>query len=132
MTMKDPNTKRRARLLTETELEMMNLLWRCGESSVRGLMDLLPPDRDLAYTSVSTMLRVLEQKGAVGSRKQGRGHIYFPLIAKPEYETRSLTHLVEKVFDGAPGALVRRLIEAGELSTAELREIQQLLGKRLN
>jgi predicted transcriptional regulator len=115
------------RLLTEVELELMTILWRLGEGTVNAVLEELPPERPLAYTSVSTILRILEKKGVVAARKQGRGHVYVPRIGKQEYETRSLRRLLSSVFDGAPAALVRCLVESERLSADELRAIRGLL-----
>lgn len=122
---------RAERLLTEAELELMGILWRTGEGSVNEVMAGLPEGRELAYTSVSTILRILEQKKVVGSRKEGRGHIYFPLLDKEKYEAASLHHLVSKVFEGEPSTLVRRLIETEDLSENDLKSIRSLLNERL-
>jgi predicted transcriptional regulator len=119
-----------SKLLTETELELMNILWKLGEGSVNDVLADLPKERDLAYTSVSTILRILEQKKIVSSRKEGRGHIYLPLIKKEAYETTSLQHLVNKVFDGEPSTLVKRLIESRDLDPEELDEIRKLLNEK--
>lgn len=128
-------TKKKApkqeKLLTEVELELMNILWKVAEGSVNDVLAHLRKGRELAYTSVSTILRILEQKGVVGSRKAGRGHVYFPLLAKEQYEAITLQHVVRKVFDGAPTSLVRRLVEAGDLSEEELKSIRALLNERL-
>lgn len=119
------------KLLTEVELELMGILWRLGEGSVNDVLSLLPEGRDLAYTSVSTVLRILEQKNIIGSRKEGRGHIYVPLLTKEKYEEASLHHLVTKVFEGTPSSLVRRLLETENLSEEELKSIRSLLNERL-
>src|SRR5580658_3846771 len=110
----------RPRLLTETELELMSILWKLKEGSVNDVLAALPSDRKLAYTSVSTILRILEQKSAIGSRKEGRGHVYRPLFQKAEYEAFSLKNIVSKVFDGQPSAAVRRLLDATDLTQDEL------------
>jgi predicted transcriptional regulator len=123
--------KTECKLLTETELELMSILWRLGQGSVNDVLAELPQERDLAYTSVSTILRILEQKKILGSRKEGRGHIYLPLVKKEEYEATSLHHLVNKVFDGEPSTLVKRLIESKDLNAEELKEIKKLLNQRL-
>lgn len=115
------------RLLTETELELMTLLWKRGEGSVNDVLAALPADRDLAYTSVSTILRILEQKGAVKTRKEGRGHVYIPVLKKSEYETEAVRHVVDKVFDGTPLELVKALIDRGGLSAKEIEEMRELL-----
>ena len=118
------------RLLTPTELEIMHVLWRLGESSVAGVQAALAPERPLAYTSVSTMLRILEQKGVVASRKEGRGHAYRPLVPREEYEAVSLRHLVGTVFDGTPVNLVQRLVQDGDLTPDELAAIRRLIATR--
>src|SRR5262249_57847426 len=117
------------RLLTQAELEIMSILWRLGEATVHQVLESLPSGRRLAYTSVSTVLRILEQKRAVGSRREGsgRGHVYFPRVEKTEYEARSLRDLLGRVFEGAPVALVRRLVETEKLSEAEVAAIRALL-----
>jgi predicted transcriptional regulator len=113
--------------LTEVELELMSILWRLGEGTVSDVIAGLPADRELAYTSVSTMLRILEGKGVLAARKEGRGHIYTPVLGKQEYEARIVTDVVRRVFDGAPTALVRQLIDNVDLSDDDVREIRKML-----
>jgi predicted transcriptional regulator len=118
------------RLLTRAELELMAILWSLEEASVAEVIERLPRSRDVAYTTVSTILRILEAKGFVVSRKEGRSHLYSPRVSKESYETKSLKQLVNKVFDGAPSALIRRLLDENALSRDEIREIQAMLNKR--
>jgi len=125
---KDTQAKR---LLTEVELELMGVLWRLREGSVNDVLAELPAERKLAYTSVSTMLRILEQKKVLASRKEGRGHVYVPLLQKHEYEATSVHHLVKKVFDGAPATLVRRLLEVDGMSDEDLKSIRGILDEKL-
>lgn len=113
--------------LTEVELELMTILWRLEEGSVNDILAELPKARKLAYTSVSTMMRILEQKKVISSRKEGRGHVYFPKLKKSDYEASSVKNLVSKVFEGAPVALVRQLLNTEKLSSEELQEIRKLL-----
>jgi len=117
------------KLLTETELELMTILWRIEEGSVAEVMENLQKGRDLAYTSVSTILRILEQKGILKARKEGRGHIYQPQIKKSEYEAKTVRHVVERVFDGTPVALVRQLLDAVELNENDLKELKDLVAR---
>jgi predicted transcriptional regulator len=117
--------------LTEVELELMNILWRLKEGSVNDVLAELPTDRKLAYTSVSTILRILEQKKVLGSRKEGRGHIYLPKLSKTDYEASALKNIVNKVFDGTPVAMVRQLLDTNDLTKNDLKEIQKLLNERL-
>lgn len=116
------------KLLTDVELELISILWKIGEGTVNDVISFLPPNRDLAYTSVSTILRILEQKKIIKARKEGRGHIYIPLLTKDEYEKKTIKHAVEKVFD-SPMALVKQLLDSTDLSEDELKEIKNLLSK---
>jgi len=117
------------KMLTDVELELMTILWKRGEGSVADVIEGLPKSRDLAYTSVSTILRILEQKGVVVTRKEGRGHIYIPNLKKSDYEAKAVQHVVQRVFDGTPLALVRQLLNAGELTENDLRELKDLINK---
>lgn len=117
------------RLLTDAELEVMRALWERGEGTVRDVLGDL--DRDLAYTTVSTTLRILEGKGFVTSRKEGRSHVYAPAESKPRYEARSVNHLLGSVFDGDRLALVRQLVESTPVDRDELAALHALLDQRL-
>ena len=123
--------KKKSELLTEVELEFMNELWALGEGTVRDVLDQLPPDRNLAYTSAATILRILEQKKFVTSRKEGKRHVYIPALAKDAYQTRSLKDLSIKLFDDAPASLVARLLNDDELTDEALGQIRALVDRRL-
>jgi predicted transcriptional regulator len=116
------------RALTEVELELMTILWRLGEGTVNDVIAGLPPARPLAYTSVSTVLRILEKKGFLASRKQGRGHVYVPRVTKATYESFSVRDLITRVFDGTPGELVRCLVEEA-LSPEDVKALRAALDR---
>ena len=118
------------KLLTEVELELMSIIWKRGEAAVNDVLESLPSGRHLAYTSVSTILRILEQKEVLKSRKEGRGHVYVPLLRKEDYEAKTVRHVVDKVFDGTPVSLVRQLLSMVALSESELSELRKLLEKK--
>jgi len=120
------------RLLTDAELELMRILWDRGEGTVRDVLAHLPPERDLAYTTVSTTLRILEGKGFVTARKEGRSHVYAPAEAKPRYEARSVRHMLGALFGGDRLALMRQLIDPDEVDRDELIELRSLLDARLD
>lgn len=105
----------------------MSILWRLGEGSVADVIGRLPDSRPLAYTSVSTMFRILEQKKVVTSRKEGRGHIYIPLLAKADYEARTVRHVVDRVFEGTPVALVKQLLNSVDVKAEEIEQLKALL-----
>ena len=116
-----------SKLLTKTELELMTILWRISEGTVAEVIEELPAGRDLAYTSVSTILRILEQKSIVETRKEGRSHTYKPTVSKNDYEAKMVKHVVERVFEGLPVALVRQLLGAVDLSENDLDELSSLI-----
>lgn len=113
------------KLLTEGELELMSVLWKRGEGTVNEVLEQLPDGR--AYTTVSTFLRILEQKGFLSARKEGRGHIYTPAVTKQSYESRTVRDVVDRVFEGAPVALARQLLQAENLSGQDLAELRRLI-----
>lgn len=124
---KTKNKETVGKLLTETELELMTILWRLGEGSVADVIAQLPKERNLAYTSVSTIMRILEQKEILKTRKEGRGHIYTPQLKKNNYEAKTVKHVVERVFNGTPVALVRQLLDSIKLDEKDLKELKNLI-----
>ncbi len=123
--------KKKRSLLTEVELEFMNELWAIKEGSVRDVLARLPEERNLAYTSGATILRILEEKGFVASRKDGKMLIYSPLLAKDTYQTRSLQNLSRTLFDDTPATLVARLVDDANLTENDLEAIRALVERRL-
>lgn len=120
----------KGKLLSDGELELMAILWKLKEATVADVMNQLPKDRKLAYTSVSTVLRILETKGVVSSRKEGRGHVYLPALKKADYESKAVKHVVERVFDGTPVALVRQLLDSVKLDAEEIEELKKLIAEK--
>ncbi|MBE1284478.1 MAG: BlaI/MecI/CopY family transcriptional regulator [Rhodobacteraceae bacterium] len=123
--------KKKSDLLTEVELEFMNELWALGEGTVRDVLARLPEERNLAYTSAATILRILEQKEFVTSRKEGKSHVYIPALARDTYQSRTLRDLSAKLFDGTPATLVARLLSDEELTEEALGQIRALVDRRL-
>jgi predicted transcriptional regulator len=124
--------RKKEKLLTEVELELMQAVWQQqGECTVKDIQNALPKERDLAYTSVATMLKILEQKGFLKSAKGERAIGYAPLLTRDEYEGTSLRHMADNVFQGNPGSMVMKLLNEAELSKEELQNIRTLLNERL-
>lgn len=117
--------KESSKILTETELKIMNVIWSMSEGSVHQILEAL--GEDYAYNTVSTIVRVLEQKGFVSSRKDGRTHIYASTIPKEEYEDVGLENMVDGLFGGTPLALMKRMIDSGKLSANDLAELKKLI-----
>ncbi len=117
-------------MLTDVELELMTILWRLGEGSVADVIKELPKERQLAYTSVSTILRILEQKSILKTRKEGRGHTYIPAVSKTDYEAKTVRHVIDRVFQGTPVALVRQLLDTVNLDAQALNELRSLIDEK--
>lgn len=116
--------------LTPVEHELMEILWKIGQGTVHDVMEHLPKARKLAYTSVSTMLRIMQQKKILTAEKMGRQHKYLPLLHKEKFATQSVNHMVNQVFSGSPVELVAYLMNQHKLSVQEIKEIQKLLNNK--
>ncbi len=115
---------------TDRELDVMAVLWELGSATVRQVQARLEPD--LAYTTVLTILRVLEAKGHVRHEPDGRAHRYLPTVAQEEAGASALRRLVSKVFRGSPEALLTQLVSDDSLSDEELLRLRRLLDERLD
>ncbi|MEZ4321905.1 MAG: BlaI/MecI/CopY family transcriptional regulator [Myxococcota bacterium] len=105
------------RLLTDAELELMSVLWAHGPCTAREAMAALPEGR--AYTTVSTILRILVDKGFASAEPQGRAHVYGALVSRTDYRVRKLRSVVDGLFDGSALDLVRQLVRSEDLSASE-------------
>jgi len=123
--------KNKERLLTEVELELMNIIWRLEKCIVRDVLTALPDERDITYTSVAKIMKILEDKGVLRSKKNEKTHLYFPILTREEYEKRTLKHVAEKLFEGSPSSMVMRLLDEAELSADELKRIHETLKDRM-
>lgn len=110
------------RLLTDAELELMTVLWTHGPSTAREALEALPEGR--AYTTVSTILRILVDKGFASAEPQGRAHVYGALVSRREYQVRKVRSVVDGLFDGSPLDLVRQLVRSEDLSSDELQKLR--------
>jgi predicted transcriptional regulator len=112
--------------LTQRELDVMSVLWERGEATVTEIRDRVDPD--LAYTSVSTIVRTLELKGYVAHRRgEGKTHVYFPVVDAETAGESVLGRVLDKVYGGSPIKLLAHLIERRRLSDKELARMRELL-----
>jgi predicted transcriptional regulator len=116
-------------LFTARELDVMNALWDRGPSTVAEVRKAL--EDELAYTTVLTILRILEDKGYVGHEPEGRAHRYRPLVERSEAGGSALRRLTNRLFSGSRELLLTRLVEDDELTEAELLRMRDLLERRL-
>jgi predicted transcriptional regulator len=114
---------------TDRELDVMAVLWDRGSATVAEMRERMPDD--LAYTTVLTILRTLEEKGHVGHREEGKAHRYFPLVERRVAGRSALTRLIETVFNGSPELLLTQLVSDRELTEEQLKRIRRLMDARL-
>lgn len=115
--------------LTPRELDVMSVLWHKGSATVAQVLEEL--GEDLAYTTVLTVLRTLEAKGAVSHVQEGKAHRYFPAIRPTKIGDRSLKRLLDKVYQGSRELLIARLVSDRKVSAEELKRIRRMLDERL-
>ena len=97
--------------LTDAEAQVMAVLWRLGTASVGDVLAAMNRSRSVTYSTVQTMLRILETKGYVTHDKVARAFVYRPVVDERQARRRALRHLVSRLFDGSPSLLVMNVIE---------------------
>lgn len=112
--------------LTQRELDIMSVLWERGEATVTEVRDQVDPD--LAYTSISSMIRMLEMKGYVSHRRgEGKTHVYYPVIDAETAGESALGRVLNKIYGGSPIKLLAHLMEQNRVSDKELARMRDLL-----
>jgi predicted transcriptional regulator len=115
---------KKSNTLTEAELRLMRILWRRGESAVTDLVAAMPDGEALAYNSVLTTIRILEQKGYVDHRQEGRAFIYRPLIEEHEASRSEVRHVLNRFFGNSRERLLLSLLGDEDLSQDELQRLK--------
>ena len=103
----------------------MNVLWKIGPATVGQVIDALPANPPVAYSTVLTLLRILENKGYLRHTKQARAFVYQPIIGSKEASTKAIHHLVSRFFGGSTGQLVLKLLDERQIDAAELKRIKK-------
>lgn len=121
-----PRRKNSGQSLTPLELELMNVLWEIGPANVQTVQARLTA-RNLAYTTVQTMLNVLHRKGKVKRRLKDRAYIYQPILSRQKAVTQAVADMLDRFFGGSADGLVLSLVETRKLTPEKLAQIQKLL-----
>jgi predicted transcriptional regulator len=115
---------KKSNTLTEAELRLMKILWRRGESAVNDLVAAMPDGETLAYNSVLTTIRILEQKGYVEHRQEGRAFVYRPTVAEDEASRSEVRHLMSRFFGNSREQLLLSLLGDEEIPADELERLK--------
>ena len=115
---------------TALELEILKILWRDGPGAVRAVRDALAEHRDLAYTSVMTVMNIMTAKGYLKRAKQGGSYVYRPRVSEQATTRRMLGDLVDRAFDGSAMAVMLNLLETSDIDAEELKRLRALIGRK--
>jgi predicted transcriptional regulator len=118
---------KKSNILTEAELRLMKILWRRGESAVNDLVAAIPDAESLAYNSVLTTIRILEQKGYVEHRQEGRAFIYRPCVAEAEAGQSEVRNVLSRFFGNSRERLLLSVLGDTGISPEELERLKQAI-----
>ncbi|MGA7633808.1 MAG: BlaI/MecI/CopY family transcriptional regulator [Terriglobales bacterium] len=121
---------RQSGTLTEAELRIMNVLWMKGSGTVQQVLDNITEKPPLAYNSVLTTIRVLERKGYLKHLKDGRAHVYTPVVGQQEATRSEIRHLVGRFFKNSEEQLVLNLLEDQGLEAEEIGRLREMLTQK--
>jgi BlaI family transcriptional regulator, penicillinase repressor len=122
--------RKKSPTLTDSELRLMRIIWDRGPSSVGDVVGALPESDPLAYSSVLTTMRILEQKGYLNHEKDGRAFIYNAVVGKSAASRRALDFVLDRFFDNSAQQLVLNVLDDGDIDAGQLEQIKQLLKDR--
>ena len=112
---------------TDGELEILNVLWRRGPSTVREVYEVLLENRDIGYTTVLKLMQIMAEKGLVNRDESDRSHVYEAERAQDETQRQLLSDLLDRAFNGSPTKLVMQALSSKKASREELAEIRRML-----
>ncbi|WP_027138382.1 BlaI/MecI/CopY family transcriptional regulator [Gaetbulibacter saemankumensis] len=106
--------------LTKAEEDIMQILWQLKKANVKAIIEEISEPKP-AYNTVSTIVRILETKGFVGYEKQGKGHVYFPIVDKQDYSYQSINKLVDNYFQGSFKNMVSFFMKKNDMSKKDIK-----------
>ena len=118
-----------SKLLTPLELKVMNILWKVKKGFVKDLLERWQDEPKPAYNTVSTTVRILEDKGYINHKAFGRTYEYFPIVSKADYQKRLLGNVIENAFGGSVKSLVSALVHTDKVADVDLDDLQDLIDK---
>ena len=107
----------------------MNVLWKLEKAFVNDILEDWTEEPKPAYNTISTTIRILEEKGFIAHKAFGRTHRYFPVISQPDYQKNLVTNIIQNAFSGSLSSLVSAIVDNEQISDAEITAIQELINK---
>ena len=115
--------------LTKAEEDIMQILWQLKKANVKAIIEEFPEPKP-AYNTVSTIVRILENKGFVDYEKEGKGHVYFPLMKKQDYSNQSINKLVDNYFQGSFKSMVSFFVKKNEMDIKDFESVLKEINKK--
>lgn len=123
--------RKKSQIITDAELKLMNILWKNGSGTVTEVLNELPTDNPLAYSTVLTFMRILEQKGFTRHDKRGRAFVYYPIVDRDAATKNVIDYVVNRFFDDSPGQMAINVISNEKISAGDLKKLKSLIdGKK--
>ena len=115
--------------LTKAEEDIMQILWQLEKANVKSIIKQFPEPKP-AYNTVSTIVRILESKGFVNYEKEGKGHVYFPIVKKQDYSNQSINKLVDNYFQGSFKSMVSFFVKKNDMNIKDLESVLKEINKK--
>jgi len=124
-----PMGKGKLRAMSPAETEILRLVWQLGEATVQQIQEALPANRKVAYKTVQTLLRRLEDKGYLTHQVEGKAHVFCPAVKREAVVKRTVLDFLDRLFGGDPRPLMQFLAREGHLDTEDIEELKKLTDK---
>jgi BlaI family penicillinase repressor len=121
--------KGKLRAMSPAETEILRLIWQLGEATVQQIQEALPAHRTVAYKTVQTLLRRLEDKGYLTHRVEGKAHVFCPAVKREAVVKRTVLDFLDRLFGGDPRPLMQFLAREGHVDAQDIEELKKLIDK---
>ena len=121
--------KGKLRAMSPAETEILRLVWQLGTATVQQIQEALPAHRKVAYKTVQTLLRRLEEKGYLTHKVEGKAHVFCPAVKREAVVKRTVLDFLDRLFGGDPRPLMQFLAREGHVDAEDLEELKKLIDK---
>jgi predicted transcriptional regulator len=122
-------SKETLRAMSPAETEILRLIWQLGQATVQQVHEALPKSRQVAYKTVQTLLRRLEDKGYVAHKIEGKAHVFCPAVKREAVVKRTVLDFLDRLFGGDPKPLMHFLAKEGHIDTEDIEELRKLIDR---
>jgi predicted transcriptional regulator len=116
--------------MSPAETEILRLVWQLEQATVQQICDLLPPKRNIAYKTVQTLLRRLENKGYLRHKTKGKAHVFLPAVKREDVVKRTVVDFLDRLFGGDPKPLMQFLAEDGKIDAEDIKRLRRLIERK--